>query len=147
MNLPRLYQLPIGDDEAMKLKAAAVTAYNHNIDTSSEFYQAIVGTHTFHDRINTIRAVQRSGMSVCSRGIIGMGEREGDRLRMLEVLSEFAPQPESVPINCLMKMPGTSLGRMQHPSSIFELVRLIAVACIVIPRARVRLGRGGRGYS
>src|SRR5437016_12908729 len=99
----------IGDNEAAKLKAAGVTAYNHNIDTSPDFYPRIVSTHTFQDRVDTIRAVQRSGMSVCSGGIIGMGESADDRLRMLEVLSEFDPPPESVPINCRMAMPGTPL--------------------------------------
>jgi biotin synthase len=131
----------IGDNEAAKLKAAGVTAYNHNIDTSPDFYPRIVSTHTFKDRVDTIRAVQRSGMSVCSGGIIGMGESADDRLRMLEVLSEFDPQPESVPINCLMAMPGTPLADAP-PVDIFELVRLIAVARIAIPRARVRLAAG-----
>ncbi len=131
----------IGDNEAAKLKAPGVTAYNHNIDTSPDFYPRIVSTHTFQDRVDTIRAVQRSGMSVCSGGIIGMGESADDRLRMLEVLSEFDPQPESVPINCLMAMPGTPLADAA-PVDIFELVRLIAVARIAIPRARVRLAAG-----
>jgi len=131
----------IDDNEAAKLKAAGVTAYNHNIDTSPDFYPKIVSTHTFQDRVDTIRAVQRSGMSVCSGGIIGMGESADDRLRMLEVLSEFDPQPESVPINCLMAMPGTPLADAA-PVDIFELVRLIAVARIAIPRARVRLAAG-----
>jgi biotin synthase len=131
----------IGDSEAAKLKAAGVTAYNHNIDTSPDFYPRIVSTHTFQDRVDTIRAVQRSGMSVCSGGIIGMGESAYDRLRMLEVLSEFDPQPESVPINCLMAMPGTPLADVP-PVDIFDLVRLVAVARIAIPRARVRLAAG-----
>jgi biotin synthase len=131
----------IGDNEAAKLKAAGVTAYNHNIDTSPDFYPRIVSTHTFQDRVDTIRAVQRSGMSVCSGGIIGMGESTDDRLRMLEVLSQFDPPPESVPINCLMAMAGTPLA--DAPAvDIFDLVRLIAVARIAIPRARVRLAAG-----
>src|SRR3989475_2430678 len=92
----------IGPVEARKLRAAGVTAYNHNIDTSPEFYPEIVSTHTFQNRLDTIAAVQQSGMSVCCGGIIGMGESESDRLRMLEVLSNFDPPPESVPINCLM---------------------------------------------
>jgi biotin synthase len=131
----------IGDNEATKLKATGVTAYNHNIDTSPNFYPRIVSTHTFQDRVDTIRAVQRSGMSVCSGGIIGMGESADDRLRMLEVLSEFDPQPESVPLNCLMAMPGTPLADAP-PVDIFDLVRLVAVARIAIPRARVRLAAG-----
>ena len=131
----------IGPVEARKLKAAGVTAYNHNIDTSPEFYPEIVSTHTFQDRLDTIAAVQKSGMSVCCGGIIGMGESEADRLRMLEVLSNFDPAPESVPINCLMAMPGTPLAD-QPPVDIFELVRLIAATRIALPKARVRLAAG-----
>ena len=131
----------IGPDEARKLKEAGVTAYNHNIDTSPEFYPEIVSTHTFSDRLTTIAAVQASGMSVCCGGIVGMGETAGDRLRMVEVLSTFDPPPESVPINCLMAMPGTPLAE-QPPLDIFDLVRLIAVTRIAIPRARVRLAAG-----
>jgi biotin synthase len=131
----------IGPVEARKLKAAGVTAYNHNIDTSPEFYPEIVSTHTFRNRLDTIAAVQESGMSVCCGGIIGMGESEADRLRMLEVLSNFDPAPESVPINCLMAMPGTPLAD-QPPVDIFELVRLIAATRIALPKARVRLAAG-----
>ncbi|MGI8435747.1 MAG: biotin synthase BioB [Chthoniobacterales bacterium] len=131
----------IGPVEARKLRAAGVTAYNHNIDTSPEFYPEIVSTHTFTDRLNTIAAVQESGMSVCCGGIIGMGESEDDRLRMLEVLNNFDPPPESVPINCLMAMPGTPLSE-QPPVDIFELVRLIAVTRLALPKARVRLAAG-----
>jgi biotin synthase len=131
----------IGPAEAQKLKAAGVTAYNHNIDTSPEFYPEIVSTHTFQDRVNTIAAVQASGMSVCCGGIIGMGESETDRLRMLEILSNFDPPPESVPINCLMAMPGTPLAD-QPPVDVFELVRLIAVTRMALPKARVRLAAG-----
>jgi biotin synthase len=131
----------IGPLEARKLKAAGVTAYNHNINTSPEFYREIVSTHTFQNRLDTIAPVQRSGMSVCCRGIIGMGESEVDRLRMLEVLSNFDPAPDSVPINCLMPMPGTPLAE-QPPVDIFERVRLVAVTRIALPKARVRLAEG-----
>lgn len=131
----------IGPVEARKLKAAGVTAYNHNIDTSPEFYPEIVSSHTFQDRLDTIAAVQESGMSVCCGGIVGMGESETDRLRMLETLCNFDPPPESVPINCLMAMPGTPLEK-QPPVDIFQLVRLIAVTRIALPRARVRLAAG-----
>src|SRR5882757_4423938 len=128
-------------DGSHKFKAAGVTAYNHNLDTSPEFYPEIVSTHTFQDRLDTITAVQESGMSVCCGGIIGMGETETDRLRMLEVLSGLDPAPESVPINCLMPMPGTPLAE-QPPVNIFELVRLVAVTRIALPKARVRLAAG-----
>jgi len=131
----------IGPSEARKLKEAGVTAYNHNIDTSPEFYPEIVTTHTFADRLNTIAAVHESGMSVCCGGIVGMGETADDRLRMLEVLSNFDPAPESVPINCLMAMPGTPLEK-QKPIDVFDLVRLIAVTRLALPHARVRLAAG-----
>ena len=131
----------IGPAEARKLKAAGVTAYNHNIDTSPEFYPEIVTTHTFQDRLETIAAVQESGMSVCCGGIIGMGEKEEDRLRMLEVLCNLEPPPESVPINCLMAMPGTPLEE-EAAVDVFQLVRLIAVTRMALPKARVRLAAG-----
>ena len=131
----------IGPSEARKLREAGVTAYNHNIDTSPEFYPEIVTTHTFADRLNTIAAVQESGMSVCCGGIVGMGESTDDRLRMLEVLNNFNLAPESVPINCLMAMPGTPL-ETQEPIDVFDLVRLIAVTRLALPQARVRLAAG-----
>ena len=131
----------LSEREAEKLREAGVTAYNHNIDTSPEFYSEIVTTHTFQDRLNTISAVQHAGMSVCSGGIIGMGESEDDRLRMLEVLTNFDPAPESVPINCLMAMPGTPLEN-QPPVDVFQLVRLVATTRIALPGAKVRLSAG-----
>lgn len=131
----------LGDEEARQLKEAGVTAYNHNIDTSPEYYSKIISTRTFQDRLDTIGAVQRAGMSVCCGGIIGMGESITDRLRMLEVLCNLDPAPESVPINCLIPMPGTPLAD-QPPVDIFEFVRLIATARIVLPKARVRLSAG-----
>ena len=128
-------------NEARKLKDAGVTAYNHNIDTSPEHYANVVTTHTFQDRINTIRAVQQAGMDVCCGGIVGMGETIDDRLKMLEVLTNFDPAPESVPINCLMAMPGTPM-EAQPPVEVFELVRLIATTRIALPLAKVRLSAG-----
>jgi biotin synthase len=136
----------LSDAEARKLKEAGVTAYNHNIDTSPAHYPKIVSTHTFEDRLNTIGAVQRAGMSVCCGGIIGMGETEEDRLRMLEVLCSFAPPPESVPINCLVPMPGTPLEHCD-PVDTFELVRLIATTRIALPDAKVRLSAGRNRLS
>jgi biotin synthase len=127
--------------EARKLKQAGVTAYNHNIDSSEEYYPEIVSTHTFADRLRTISAVQEAEMALCCGGIIGMGETEGDRLKMLETLSGFNPPPESVPINCLMPMPGTPLAE-QPPVDTFELVRLIATTRIALPMAKVRLSAG-----
>jgi biotin synthase len=127
--------------EARQLKDAGVTAYNHNIDTSPEFYPKIVTTHTFEDRLATIAAVQQAGMDVCCGGIIGMGESVEDRLKMIEVLTHLEPSPESVPINCLMAMPGTPL-EDRPPVDVFELVRLIAVTRIALPKAKVRLSAG-----
>ena len=126
---------------ARKLRQAGVTAYNHNIDTSEEYYPEIVSTHTFADRLRTISAVQEAKMSLCCGGIIGMGETEDDRLKMLGTLSSFDPPPESVPINCLMPMPGTPLAD-QPPVDTFELVRLIATTRIALPKAKVRLSAG-----
>lgn len=131
----------LSDAEAEKLRDAGVTAYNHNIDTSPEHYPNIVTTHTFEDRLNTIGAVQRAGMAVCCGGILGLGESEDDRLKMLEVLCNFDPPPESVPINCLMPMPGTPL-EDSPPIDTFELVRLIATARIFLPDAKIRLSAG-----
>jgi biotin synthase len=131
----------LGDAEAQKLKDAGVTAYNHNIDTSPEHYPNIVTTHSFEDRVNTIKSVQKAGIDVCCGGIIGLGESINDRLRMLEELTNFDPAPESVPINCLMPMPGTPM-EDQAPVDIFELVRLIATTRIAIPKAKVRLSAG-----
>jgi len=136
----------LGEVEAGKLREAGVTAYNHNIDTSPEHYPEIVTTHSFQDRLDTIRCVQDVGMSVCCGGILGMGESETDRLRMLEILSNFNPPPESVPINALMPMPGTPL-EGAPPIDSFDLVRMIALARIAIPKSRVRLSAGRTGLS
>ncbi len=131
----------LGAQEAEQLKEAGVTAYNHNLDTSPEHYTKIVSTHTFQDRLRTIRHAQDAGMSVCSGGILGLGESVEDRLRMLEILSNFNPQPESVPINSLMPMPGTPLAE-NPPVDVFDLVRMIACTRLAIPRAKVRLSAG-----
>ncbi len=131
----------LGPEEAKALKEAGVTAYNHNLDTSPEHYPNIVTTHTYEDRLRTIRNVQDAGMSVCCGGILGLGETTTDRLKMLEVISEFNPQPESVPINSLMPMPGTPL-EGSAAVDVFDLVRMIAITRIAIPKAKVRLSAG-----
>lgn len=131
----------LDDQAAAELKEAGVTAYNHNIDTSPEFYPEIVSTHTFEDRLRTIQSAQRAGMDVCCGGILGLGETVTDRLRMLEVLTGFNPHPESVPINSLMPMPGTPLAG-NDPVDSFELIRMIAVARIALPKTKVRLSAG-----
>ncbi len=131
----------LGPEEAAQLKQAGVTAYNHNIDTSPEHYPNVVSTHTFEDRLSTIRNAQDAGMSVCCGGILGLGEGTEDRLRMLEVLSNFNPQPESVPINTLIPISGTPLEGSKEVDS-FTLIRMIAVTRIAIPKAKVRLSAG-----
>lgn len=131
----------LGPEEAKRLKAAGVTAYNHNLDTSPEHYPNIVTSHTYEDRLRTIQNVQDAGMSVCCGGILGLGETITDRLRLLEVISNFDPQPESVPINSLMPMPGTPLAENPQVDT-FDIVRMIAVTRIAIPRAKVRLSAG-----
>lgn len=131
----------LGPEEARKLRAAGLTTYNHNLDTSPEHYPNIVSTHTYQDRLNTIRAVQDAGISVCCGGILGIGETVPDRLRMLEVISELDPPPESLPINRLMPMPGTPLEGVA-PVDTFDLIRMIATARIAVPRAKVRLSAG-----
>jgi biotin synthase len=128
-------------DQARRLAEAGLTAYNHNLDTSREFYPNIISTRTYDDRLNTLREVQKAGISVCCGGIIGMGETEDDRLRMLAELAALDPPPESVPINCLVPSPGTPLENAPPVDGI-QLVRLIATARIAFPRARVRLSAG-----
>ncbi len=136
----------LGANEAAALKEAGVTAYNHNVDTSPEHYTNIVTSHTYQDRLNTIRHAQDAGMSICSGGILGLGETITDRLRMLEILSEFNPQPESVPINSLMPMPGTPMENEAQVNT-FDLVRMIATTRIAIPGAKVRLSAGRKRLS
>lgn len=136
----------LGAEEAQDLKEAGVTAYNHNIDTSREHYANIVTTHTFDDRLRTIRNAQEAGMSVCCGGILGLGEGVEDRLKMLETLSNFNPPPESVPINTLMPIKGTPM-EGNEPVDVFSLVRMIALTRIAIPKAKVRLSAGRYSLS
>jgi len=136
----------LGAEEARELKEAGVTAYNHNIDTSREHYANIVTTHTFDDRLRTIRHAQEAGMSVCCGGILGLGEDVEDRLKMLETLSSFNPHPESVPINTLMPIKGTPM-EDNEPVDVFSLVRMIACTRIAIPKAKVRLSAGRYSLS
>lgn len=129
------------DDQARRLAEAGLTAYNHNLDTSRRHYGNIVSTRTYEDRLETLRAVQRAGVSVCCGGILGMGENEDDRLLLLSELTALEPPPESIPINCLVPIPGTPLA--DAPSvDVLQLVRLVATTRITFPRARVRLSAG-----
>jgi biotin synthase len=136
----------LSDAQAARLAEAGLDAYNHNLDTSREHYRSIIKTRTYDDRLRTIGAVRKAGISVCSGGIIGMGESIDDRCEMLRTLANLDPQPESVPINALVPVEGTPLeGR--PPVDPMELVRMIAVARILMPRSRVRLSAGREGMS
>ena len=136
----------LGDEEADELKKAGVTAYNHNIDTSPEHYPNVVTSHSFEDRLNTIKSVQKSGMSVCCGGILGLNESLEDRFKMLEVISEFNPSVESLPINCLQPIPGTPMENNASVDS-FELIRIVALSRISCPQAKVRLSAGRKSFS
>lgn len=127
--------------QAARLKEAGLTAYNHNLDTSPEFYPNIITTRCYEDRLATLRAVRAAGLQMCCGGIIGMGETVRDRASMLQVLASFDPHPESVPINALVPVAGTPLAD-QEPVDPIDFVRMIATARIVLPRARVRLSAG-----
>lgn len=127
--------------QAERLAAAGLTAYNHNLDTSPEFYNQIVTTRTYAERLQTLDYVRQSGIRVCCGGIIGMGETLTDRARMLEVLATFNPHPESVPINALVAVAGTPLAD-RPPIDPLDLVRMCATARILMPQAKVRLSAG-----
>ena len=132
--------------QAGRLAEAGLSAYNHNIDTSKTFYGQVIGTRTYEDRLRTLANVREAGITVCSGGIIGMGESIDDRCGMLVTLANLSPQPESVPINALVASPGTPLAD-REPVPPLELVRMIATARIVMPKARVRLSAGRLGLS
>ncbi len=134
------------EEQARKLKDAGLDAYNHNLDTSRENYKSIIKTRTFDDRLRTLENVRKAGVTVCSGGIIGMGESVDDRCEMLRTLANLEPQPESVPINALVPVEGTPLASMP-PVDPLDLVRMIAIARILMPRARVRLSAGRQALS
>jgi biotin synthase len=136
----------LNDDQAKRLKEAGLTAYNHNLDTSRQHYKSIISTRTYDDRLRTLERVRSAGITVCSGGIIGMGESIDDRCEMLRTLATLDPQPESVPINTLVASAGTPLADAP-PVEPMELVRMIATARILLPRARVRLSAGRLGLS
>lgn len=132
--------------QADKLKEAGLDFYNHNIDTSPEFYEKIITTRTFQDRIDTLENVRKAGLKVCCGGILGMGENNEDRLKMLLVLANMEEPPESVPINKLIPIPGTPLAN-QYQADSFDFVRLIAVARIIMPKSFIRLSAGREDMS
>jgi biotin synthase len=131
----------LSDNQAERLAAAGLTAYNHNLDTSRRHYPNIVSTRTYDERLRTLTAVQKAGVSVCCGGILGMGENEEDRLMLLVELAQLEPPPESIPINSLVPIAGTPLENAR-PVDTVELVRLVATTRIAFPRARVRLSAG-----
>ena len=128
-------------EQALKLKEAGLYAYNHNLDTSEEFYSDIITTRNYGDRLDTLENVRSAKISVCSGGIIGMGEKEGDRIGMLHTLATLPEHPESVPVNALVPVEGTPL-EDQEKVSVWEMVRMIATARILMPKAMVRLSAG-----
>ena len=128
-------------DQARRLKEAGLSAYNHNLDTSPEFYGEIISTRDYDDRLRTLAAVRGAGISVCSGGILGMGESLDDRCELLRTLANQEVHPESVPINALVAVPGTPLEKRQ-PVTPVEMVRAIATARILMPYAMVRLSAG-----
>jgi biotin synthase len=136
----------LSDEQAQRLGEAGLTAYNHNLDTSREFYGRIITTRTFDDRLNTLQRVRKAGITVCSGGIIGMGESVNDRCAMLVTLANLDPHPESVPVNALVPVEGTPLAG-RAPVDPLDLVRMIAVARILMPRSRVRLSAGRLALS
>ena len=136
----------ITEIQAKELKKAGLDAYNHNIDTSPEFYKEIISTRSFEERLDTIKNVRKAGISVCCGGIIGMGETWDDRAKMLEVLVNLNPFPESVPINALVPTKGTPLEN-KKPIKPFDMVRMIAVTRIIMPTTRVRLSAGRKELS
>ncbi len=129
------------DEQAKKLKDAGLYAYNHNLDTSEEHYDEIITTRTYDDRLDTLDNVRNANISVCSGGIIGLGESEGDRIGMLHTLATLPEHPESVPVNALVPVEGTPL-EDQPRVSVWEMIRMIATARIIMPRAMVRLSAG-----
>jgi biotin synthase len=134
------------EGQAARLKGAGLTAYNHNLDTSPEFYGSIITTRVYDDRLRTLSAVRKAGITVCCGGILGMGERETDRIGLLHQLASLEPHPESVPINMLVRVEGTPMAALPALDPL-EMVRAIATARILMPTSRVRLAAGRKQLS
>jgi biotin synthase len=129
------------ESQAQKLSDAGLYAYNHNLDTSSEYYGEIITTRTYEDRLNTLNNVRKAGVSVCCGGIIGLGETHEDRIKMLHTLSTMPEHPESVPINALVAIAGTPL-EQNEKVDVWDMIRMIATARILMPKSMVRLSAG-----
>jgi biotin synthase len=136
----------LSEGQAARLKDAGLTAYNHNLDTSPEFYGSIITTRVYDDRLRTLAAVRKAGITVCCGGILGMGEGQADRVGLLHQLATLQPHPESVPINMLVRIEGTPLASVPALDPL-ELVRAIATARILMPASRVRLAAGRKQLS
>ncbi len=134
------------EEQAEKLAQAGLTAYNHNLDTSPEYYGEIISTRTYEDRLKTLEHVRRAGIQVCCGGIIGLGESRRDRIRLLQMLANQNPHPESVPINKLVRVEGTPLANQEEVETI-EFIRTIATARILMPKSFVRLSAGRNSLS
>jgi biotin synthase len=131
----------VSEQQAQKLADAGLYAYNHNLDSSEEFYKEIISTRGYEDRLKTLENVRKANMTICSGGIIGMGESVEDRCQMLLTLAQLDPQPESVPINALVAVEGTPLEE-QESVEIWEMIRMVAATRIVMPKTTVRLSAG-----
>jgi len=131
----------ITENQAQRLAEAGLYAYNHNLDTSEDYYKDVISTRAFKDRLDTIENVRKSNVTVCSGGIIGMGEKVEDRAGMLVALSTLDPQPESVPINALVAVEGTPMEEIE-PIPIWDMIRMVATTRIVMPQTQVRLSAG-----
>ena len=134
------------EGQAQQLREAGLDYYNHNLDTAPEYYEEIVTTHTYQDRLDTLRGVREAGLKVCSGGIVGLGESRLHRAGLIATLANLDPPPESVPINNLIAIPGTPLAN-NEPTDIFEFARTIAAARITMPRSYVRLSAGREQMS
>lgn len=136
----------LNESQAQRLAEAGLYAYNHNLDTSEEHYDKIISTRTYEDRLNTLEHVRKANITVCSGGIIGMGETEEDRVGMLYTLSNLPEHPQSVPVNALVPVPGTPLEK-QPRVPVQDMVRMVATARIIMPRSVVRLSAGRTSMS
>ncbi len=134
------------EEQALRLKEAGLYAYNHNLDTSDEHYSEIITTRTYDDRLQTLNNVEKAGLSVCCGGIIGLGETDEDRIKLLHTLATRENHPESVPVNALVSVKGTPL-EGKEKVKIWEMVRMIATARILMPKAMVRLSAGRNDMS
>ena len=131
----------LNEDQARRLAEAGLHAYNHNLDTSSEYYSEIISTRTYDDRLNTLDNVRKAGVTVCCGGIIGLGETHADRIKMLHTLATLPQHPESVPINALVRVKGTPLA--DNPKiDVWDMIRMIATARVLMPATMVRLSAG-----